>query len=246
MKKTLVILLCLGLCGCTYSIPETYLRDKRPETLKIYKGWPISKLSDSDIQEAVNLGKVNKHNQDVINYAFLLKKHGTSDDGIIYIFALTNYYLIADYVAKQEREYGQLDQSYIKFLANLPTFRLLVFTYPYYQNKKFVLLKDGVKLEPSSENPLFNNNDPYSAATTPFLDLYGQKAINDVIKQSIELANKVTESYGQKMPVNTAINVIKPDNLYDYVTINPFSKYEIAILYLSKEVRLEVDFSSIK
>ncbi len=91
-------------------------------------GGPISALSEKDINEAIEFGKSNKHRQDVINYAFIVKKDASQllEAGFRYIYVLicTNYYLIADYAAKQERNYEKIDMDYVNFLANLSTFHV--------------------------------------------------------------------------------------------------------------------------
>lgn len=123
-----IIILCLMINGCGFSVRETYIRSKRPTALKNYKQGPVSPLTKEDIESAIEFGKTNRQ-QDVINYVFIFTKNVTSFLGPvrnIYILVCTNYFLIADYAAKQSRNYEPIDMDYVNFLVNLPVFRIEV------------------------------------------------------------------------------------------------------------------------
>src|SRR3989338_10218685 len=167
------IVLIFSFCGCGPSLRENYILSQRPVNLKVYSGGPVSSLSEQDINEAIEFGKSNKHRQDVINYAFIVQKDASQflEGGFrhLYVLVCTNYYLIADYTAMQERNYENIDMDYVNFLAHLPTFRIelielngSVTTYYLQTQPKFVLFKDGTKLSESEDNPLSKDNSPYT------------------------------------------------------------------------------------
>ncbi len=246
------------LAGCTYSIPETYLRNQRPESFKTYHKGPIPSLSQADIQEAIEFGKTNKFKQDVIDYAFIFKKYssrlGEINPRSIYILFITNFYLIANYAAQQTRNYQDIDIDYVNFLAHLPTFRVEAVEqrgdifYPHEADINFALFKNGNKMGCSKENPLYQSHSPYT-----FSHLSGQSdwqtIMNETVKQSIEMANKITAAYQKDTNINLdKLNLqdTNPSHLYNYKDVDMDSKYEVIVIFDDREIRIPINFATIK
>lgn len=255
------IILSLMINGCGFSVRETYIRGKRPTALKNYKQGPISPLTKEDIDSAIEFGKTNKHKQDVINYTFTFTKNVTSFLGPvrkIYILVCTNYFLIADYTARQSRNYEPIDMDYVNFLANLPVFRIEVAEqvvpvgagyYPLQFKEKAVLLKNGEKVQEVSLTPEYKNMNPFSTSHLGGIQTNWQESANEVVKNTIEMANKITESYKNNSNVNLKnipIPAIKVNNLYEYKDIDLASKYEVVVIHENEEKRVAIDFSSVK
>lgn len=75
MKKLICLLvLVIATSGCGYSLLESHIRSQRPDYLKTWTDGLVSPLSQEDIQEAIEFGKVNKHSQEIIYYAFMSVK----------------------------------------------------------------------------------------------------------------------------------------------------------------------------
>jgi len=243
-------------CGCGPSLRENYILSQRPTNLKTYSGGPVSSLSEQDINEAVEFGKSNKHKQDVINYAFIVQKDASQffDAGFrhLYVLICTNYYLVADYAAKQERNYESIDLDYVNFLAHLPTFRIeltelngSVTTYYLQTQPNFILLKDGAKLTESEDNPLFKGSSPYTTAHLDGAQSNWQEATNKLVQDTIEMANKITKAYQNDLNI-PPVTASKPSHIYDYRNLNFDSKYEIVVLYDNQEIRIPINFSKFK
>lgn len=257
----MVSILFLLINGCGFSVRESYIRSKRPTALKNYKQGPISPLTKEDIESAIEFGKANKHKQDVINYAFIFTKNVTSFLGPvrnIYILICTNYFLIADYAAKQTRNYEPIDMDYVNFLANLPVFRIEVAEqvvpvgagyYPLQFKEKAVLLKNGEKVQEASLTPEYKNMNPFSNSHLGGIQTNWQESANEVVKNTIEMANKITESYKNNSNVelkDIPIPTIKVSNLYEYNDIDLASKYEVVVIHENEEKRVAIDFSGVK
>ncbi len=76
MKKILILLLCLGLAGCAasnYSLRESIIRSKIPETSKTHTGGIVKNPSRKDISDAIKLGQVSKDDKDILEYAYIYK-----------------------------------------------------------------------------------------------------------------------------------------------------------------------------
>jgi hypothetical protein len=256
MKRLFVMSFCLFFAGCSSSLRESMIRNQRPEYLKDYKGGPISSLTQKDIEEAIEFGKLNKHKQDVINYAFIVQKDASSffENGFrhLYVLICTNYYLIADYAAKQERSYEKIDMDYVNSLASLPTFHIELIelngsgtTYYILTQPKFILLKEGTKLPESENNPLIKGQSPYTTFHLNGAQSNWQEMANDAVQQSIEMANKVAKAYQKDLKIDS-VAVDKPIHIYDYKNLSADSKYEIVVLYDNKEIRVPIDFSNFK
>lgn len=260
VREGFVLLLLLSMSAdCfAFNIPESIIRGSRPESLKKHKTGPAFPLSEKDIQEAIEFGKADKHKQDVIRYAFMFDKDSSVlldvNPRRIYVLICTNYYLIADYAAQQARNYENIDMDYVNFLAGLPTFKVEVVEkigdvfFPFLLNSKFVLLKNGNKLENSEDNPKYKSRSPY--ANSHFSgQLQWQEKANEAFRQNIEMANQMAEQYGTtKIDVNNipAMDYGVNKNIYNYKDINLNSKYEIVVIYSNKEKRIPIDFSGIK
>ena len=250
------------LSGCGFSMRETYIRGQRPATLKNYKNGLVACLSPEQVQEAIDFGKKNKLKPDVINYAFIYTKDITNFLGSIrkvYILVCSNYYLIADYAARQTRNYEIIDMGYVNFLAALPTFRIETVEqinpisaglYAFQNNVNFVLLKDGVKVQEIETNPVYTDRSPYSYSHLIGVQNNWQEAANAAVKQSIEMANKIAEQYRKDLKIDknaiADLLVQKPSHLYNYRDINLLSRYEIVVIYDNEEKRIPIDLSIIK
>ncbi|MBU4302980.1 MAG: hypothetical protein KJ931_01120 [Candidatus Omnitrophica bacterium] len=248
--------------GCGFSMRETYIRGQRPATLKNYKNGLIARLSPEQIQEAIDFGKKNRLKPDVINYAFIYSKNITNFLGGIrqvYILICSNYYLIADYAAKQTKNYEAIDMDYVNFLATLPTFHIETVEqvnpvgaglYAFQSKVNFVLLKDGIKVQEAESNPLYNDKSPYSYSHLLGVQNNWQETANAVVKQTMEMANKIAEQYRKDLKIDSSdvvgLSVQKPSHLYNYSDINLSSKYEIVVIYENEEKRIPIDFSRIK
>ena len=249
----------LTISGCGYSIRESMIRNQRPEYLRTYNNGPVVSLTQKDIEEAVEFGKNNKHNQDVINYAFMFQKDSSRllevNPRSLYILICTNYYLIADYAARKTRNYENIDMDYVNFLAHLPTFQIEVVEkmgdviYPFLVGSKFVLIKNGIKIEESKENSLYKDHNPYAISHLTGQTSW-QEAINESTRKSMEMANKLAEQYRKDMKIDLKNIVQIPsstqEHLYDYKDVDLSSKYEIIVIYSDREIHVPVDFSNIK
>jgi hypothetical protein len=248
----------MAVAGCGFSAHESMIRSKRPEYLKNYSGGPIASLSQNEIEEAIDFGKANKHNQNVINYAFMFAKDSSRlmevNPRTIYALICTNYYLIADYAATQTRNYENIDMDYVNFLAHLPTFRIEVLEkmgdifYPIMVNSKFVLLKDGNRIAESQDNQLYKGQNPYAVSHFSG-QVDWQQSMDEAVNKSIKMANQIAQAYQDDAKVNIA--AVAPiysniKNLYDYKDIDLNSKYELVVIYPDREIRLPIDFSNIK
>lgn len=257
----MVSVLFLLINGCGFSVQEAYIRSKRPIALKNYKQGPISPLTKDDIETAIEFGKTNKHKQDVIIYTYTFTKNITSFLGPvrkIYVFVCTNYFLIANYAAKQTRNYEPIDMEYVNFLANLPVFRIEVAEqvvpvgagyYPLQFKEKAVLLKNGEKVQEASLTSEYKNTNPFSASHLGGIQTNWQESANEVVKNTIEMANKITESYKNNSNVNLKdipVPQFKVNNLYEYKDIDLASKFEIVVIHENEEKRVAIDFSGIK
>lgn len=243
------------LSGCGFSARENMIRNQRPDYLKSHKSGPIASLTQRDIGEAIEFGKSNKHKQDVIDYAFIFAKNSSRllevNPRTLYISICTNFYLIADYAARQTRNYENIDMDYVNFLAHLPTFKIEAVEqmgdifYPFQIGSKFVLLKDENKLAESKENPLYKSQSPYT-----FSHLSGQLGWQEaIVQQTIEMANKIAEAYqpDTKKALDHANSpLLTPSNLYNYKDIDLSSKYEVVIIYSDGEIHVPIDFSNVK
>ncbi|MEK6647630.1 MAG: hypothetical protein AABY84_13245 [Candidatus Firestonebacteria bacterium] len=267
MKKQSIHLILTGIIfslminGCGFSVRETYIRSKRPTALKNYKQGPVSPLTKENIESAIEFGKTNRHKQDVINYAFIFTKNVTSFLGPvrnIYILICTNYFLIADYAAKQTRNYEPIDMDYVNFLANLPVFRIEVAEqvvpvgagyYPFQFKEKAVLLKNGEKVQEATLNTEYKNINPFSTSHLGGIQTNWQESANEAVRSTIEMANKITESYKNNSNVNLKnipVPVVKVNNLYEYKDIDLASKYEVVVIHDNEEKRVDIDFASVK
>lgn len=267
IKKQFINLILTGIVfsvminGCGFSVRETYVRSKRPAVLKNYKQGPVSPLTKEDIESAIEYGKTNRHKQDVINYSFIFTKNVTSFLGPIrniYILVCTNYFLIADYAAKQTRNYEPIDMDYVNFLANLPVFRIEAAEqvvpvgsgyYPFQFKEKAVLLKNGEKVQESTFNTEYKNINPFLTSHLGGIQTNWQESANEVVRNTIEMANKITESYKNNPNVNLKnipVPAVKVNNLYEYKNIDLASKYEVVVIHENEEKRVAVDLSSVK
>ena len=261
-KPQLIVAWVMGillLSGCGFSLSESYIRSKRPNSFKCHKVGPISPLSDKDICEAIAFGKVNRHKGDVIDYAFMSK--GTVFPGTHYVYILvqTNYYLISKYAAEISRNYEQIDMDYVNFLSTLPTMRIKVFNqvspvgagiYAYQTEAKFVLLKEGIKMKESDVNPLYQNQSPYFAPYLTGIQWNWQETANAITKQTMEVAKQITEAYQKDLKINLdnipTLAIDRPSNLYNYNDIDTNARYEVVVIYEDGEKRIPIDFSKIK
>jgi len=254
MKKLALIwlVITLSVSGCSYSLQESYIRSKRPDSLKKYTNGPISPLSQDDVSEAIEFGKANRHRPDVIKYAFLFTSKITplGPTSRVYILVDTNYFLIADYAANQTKKYEQIDMNYVNFLAALPTFRIETLeqiTYAFQRPANFVLMKNGVKVEPSNFNPLYENASPYTYSHISEVQSNLQAIIDETMKNTMAMANQIAEQYKTNMQIDIpTTSVGRPENIYDYKDIDLNAKYEVVILYRDGEKRIPIDFSNTK
>jgi len=261
IKRVILILMCLLVSGCGFSAREHIIRSRRPEHLKNYTEGLIAKLSQNDIEEAIEFGKENKHKQDVINYAFMFSKDSTRFTELvsrkIYVLVCTNYYLIADYASQQARNYEEIDMEYVNYLANLSTFKLEVIEQinnqylPYQLNAKSVLFKDETKKIKETEiGSLYKNKNPYYESHFDAVMQNFQKLADDSVKKSIEMANSIAKAYQKQLDIdveNVAIDTqSKISNVYKYEDIDLSSKYALAIIFENREKRIPLDFLIIK
>lgn len=195
------------------------------------------------------------------NYAFIFTKNVTSFLGPlrnIYILVCTNCFLIADYAAKQTRNYELIDMDYVKFLANMPVFRIEVAEqvvsvgagyYPFQFKEKAVLLKNGEKVQESTLNTEYKNINPFSTSHLGGIQTNWQESANEVVRNTIKMADKITESYKDNSNVNLKnipAPALKVNNLYEYKDIDIASKYEVVVIRENEEKRVAIDFSGIK
>jgi len=240
----------------SFSIRESLIRGKRPKSLRTYSKGPISPLSQKDIDEAIEFGKANKHDPNIIVYAFIFEKDNPSFLGPmrhIYVLVCTNYFLIAQYAASQTKNYDPIYMEYVNFLAKLPSFKVEVTEvistdaiHGYPIAKEYVLLRNDEKVKASENMPLYNGASPYVACSS-FGATPWQEAANKAIKENMEMAKQIAKSYQKDLNIDTSSGIPSVDkNVFDYNKLDLNSKYEVAVLYNDGEKRITIDFSKIK
>lgn len=217
--------------------------------MRNYTGGMLAKLSEQDIQDALEFGKANRYKPDVISYAYFFKEGPASSLDNAYVLVQTNYYLIAQYAAKQSKEYLPIDMEYVRFLASLPTFYVEVVedgVVPV--ERRYALLGNNQRVHSSDVQPSYEGVSPYRATlATASFDF--QTTAAQVSNQVIQAAQRVSEAWqkGEKVP-RTAFQFSpsNPEHLYKYSDIQVGVRYEAVIFYPYGERRVPIDFSTVK
>ncbi|MBU1864440.1 MAG: hypothetical protein KKH94_12335 [Candidatus Omnitrophica bacterium] len=256
----LMFLLLTMLNGCAYSLREQAIRSKIPARIKGYQGGLQYLLQEDDIAQAVEFGKNNKNNPDVIRYAFLIKKeksHLFSQSFYINIFS--NFHLLSLYAAQSSKLYEQPDEEYIKFLANLDTFQIKCYEHTidlntmvqHSREAPFIILKDGVKIQNAAISPSYKGQNPY-IYLTDYRQAYYQELMNKSVQNSLEYANQLSKQYQKALGVNSPANMQMPtltvtaDNLFYYKDFTDQAIYEIVIMYHNKEYKYSLELQTIR
>jgi len=167
----LFILLAFG-CAGSYSVREHNIISQIPEEQRIYKEGIVVYPTDGDIKRAIDFGAASK-DSDALEYAYLKKVPGDFfDEDTIYFKISTPLYYISYHAKKQAREYRQVDYQYIEYIRGLRAAKIsLTQQYTggatlrqYSFQRRIILLRDGIRVEPLKEIVAYSGQHPFSDA----------------------------------------------------------------------------------
>jgi hypothetical protein len=175
-KLVVAALLCAGALSLAnaseYSLKEQGIRSDIPAEIRDYAGGPMIDPDDASVVSVIDFATKSKESR-TFEYAYLYKQDQGWSRGSIYVHVQTPLQLIGEHARQQAREYRAVDQEFVDFARGVKVARLAVTEEGSTSNlrvigvtRSFILLRDGQRVEPVGETPLWHGRSVFSATAT--------------------------------------------------------------------------------